>query len=173
MILVCKGLDDVFLHHVRPKDDEPLPPLGRVLTHADFITWKHKDIVDKLYYLIDERDLRLLFQDYQYTLTQAGIKYDADSHITYEIIHKSLGEFRSKDMIDLFWLNCDVDKDDVITFTEYVVCRGDFDASANPSVINEYDLRANGMISEYEALLLSGKRMPDLYQYDENGIIID
>jgi len=169
-------VDDIFLPYVCDNANVETDGPGRSLKHADFISWKHKPIIEKLHYLLDERDLRLLYQDYKYTLSH-GIPPATDPHsniyITYEILHTSLREFRSKDMIDTFWMSCDVDKDGVMTFTEYVVCRGDFDASANPSVINEYDLRANGIISDYEALLQSGKRIPDLYQYDENGIIID
>lgn len=239
-VQLVKSLEDIFLTQIIQKADSNPLPFKSSFDYQAFSQWKHMNMIEKLFYLLEYHDVVQFHQEYQYALQSAedvmnreldlcnvmklsasetinsdeirihdevksrcselkdlfqrykreskqneltGYETSIDVHNTagsetdrymsYPLMYLFLEEYRSKPIIDMFWRSCDTDNDNLLTLTEYVICRGDYDAFGNPSMVSEYDLRANGMIAEFEDLMKSGKPIPGLYQYDENGIIID
>ena len=138
------------------------------LDHNAFLQWKHLPTIEKLYYLLEHRDIRLLYTEYKYIISSTNQEI-----LNYDTLQLFLNEFKGEDEIRSFFKTCDLDESGVISFTEYVICRGEYDNFGNPHDVNEYDLRANQVIGDYQGLLHSGETLPDVYKYDEDGIIID
>jgi hypothetical protein len=150
------------------------PPYRYIFKDFDyqaFVNWKHfsiptSGILDKFVYLLEYRDLLLFSQGYQYIRTKsiedlaaaAAEEADDASGVTKEILTSFLEEFQTPERIEVVWEECDIDHDGNMTLTEYILCRGACicgDAYGNPSDVDQYDLRANGLIEEFEGLMRS------------------
>ena len=60
-----------------------------------------------------------------------------------------------------------------VVVVEYAVCRGNRDRYGNVYDKNEYEFRDEVVLRDFEAKLQKGDYQPGVYQYDENGIIVD
>jgi hypothetical protein len=156
------------------------PYIFKSFDYQAFSNWKHLHIREKLVYLLEYRDVLLFYEEYQFIQATTNkdeapviTSDDAPRELTKETWSNFLEEYQSPEKIMAAWDECDADRNGIMSLTEYIICRGAYDAYGNPSDVNEYDLRANGMIAEFEALMRSGEPIPGLYVYDENGIIID
>ena len=161
----CASASDEFLDNVINSEG---PYKFKDLDYRSYKLWPKLDIIDKLYILMKKFDIDLLYIEYQRYL-----EFSNATDFSFEVAEAFQSDFNHLDEIKLFFKECDKDLDYSISFTEYVICRGDFDQSGNAVAINEYEARANSFIHEYENYLRSGKKLYDVYVYDEDGIIID
>lgn len=133
--------------------------------------WSKLNALEKLEYLLDIRDLRLLFAEYQRfapTSTDRGTLY-----IDQQALYLMLSDFQTRDNIERFFVGCDANRDSLVSFIEYVVCRGDFDKNGNIVNNNEWDMRGAAFANDFEKLVATSPQSLGIYKYDENGIIID
>jgi hypothetical protein len=127
--------------------------------------WPRMTIKEKFPYIVDPVEISQLLSEF----LQLGAIEDIDC-LSLEEVSATFDEFRSPKEIQLFWKNCDEDENGLLCFSEYSLCRGDFDKMGNQYQMSEYELRDKLIISEYSDLLMVERKE---YKYDENGIIID
>jgi hypothetical protein len=145
--------------------------------------WPSFSLLEKLPYLLDER-MKVSFK-IEYDQWIARNKDSADvsaegasamtppTGIQFRTMVDHLSEFLSEEDVVQYFKDCDSDRSEAIDLTEYVVCRGIYDAYANPHGIGEYDVLESILIHDFEEKMNDpNARLPG-YKYDENGIIID
>ena len=127
--------------------------------------WSKISFTEKLNYLLLDND----WYQYHLELESLGKGFE----VTKEIFYNSLIEFQSENIIEKFWNVCDNNKDNLLELEEYVICRGEADRNGNPYERNEYEYREQVIMSQFWEKASLSKDQPELYRYDENGIIID
>jgi len=126
-------------------------------------------VAEKLPYLVSKQERNQLIGE----MRVVDEDMEGKGGITYVSLHKSLAEFKGSDEIDTFFYSCDRNSDSLISVTEYIVCRGEFDKNGNKHIRNEYYLRESEMLHDYEVDRYNSRLKPNLYKYDADGIIID
>jgi hypothetical protein len=156
----------------------------RTMDFDAYDRWPSLSLLEKLPYLLDERMIVSFRAEYDSWIArnkrvaenqtdgQAGASSEP-SGIQFLTMMEHLSEFLSESDVMQYFKDCDVDRNESIDFTEYVVCRGIYDAYANPHGISEYDFLESILIHDFEEKMNDPNvRLPG-YKYDENGIIID
>ena len=142
----------------------------KVFDYFAYDNWSRFSTTEKLEYLLDIREYSVLYDEFSRFKGDSAIDSETVSLIQIELV---LEEFQSTNNIELFFNSCDANSDKSLVFSEYVVCRGDFDKNGNAADVNEYDARSSVLIRDHETFLASTPFHPGKYKYDENGIIID
>lgn len=131
-------------------------------------SWPSLSLTEKLPYLLDLNLHNTLRQEYLDLLGDSRM-----DGITYATIAEKFADFHTVESIRQYYDNCDANKDETIEFLEYVVCRGFYDTYGNEHGINEYDYLDSIIIYDYEQKRNDPFIQQPMYEYDENGIIID
>lgn len=127
--------------------------------------WSNIPLIEKLNYYLLESDWKQYYQE----LESIG-KGDL---VTKEIFVNHLNEFQDQEIIEKFWNLCDNDQDDILDLREYALCRGEADRNGNYYEKNEYDYREQVIMQQFWEKIALSDYQPEIYQYDEDGIIID
>lgn len=180
---VCPSKDDMrFAEIASEKEIEYRRP---TLMHSTFLTWSSMEPLLKLPYLLDRVDFSQLVQDFRYMFKVYHFNNDHNNIKNFdeskdslfcaskEVVTSFLSEFRDPKHIEQFWLQCNTNSDSVLSLSEYIVCRDHFDVYANFGDNGEYARRESILISDFETKLRSSAFQPDIYTYDENGMIVD
>lgn len=158
----------------RNKNDTSTFSPAKVFGYDVYENWSKLSIFDRLEYLIDIREFSLLYDEFhKYKEPLSDEAYYNNKGIEIDNFEQVLQEFQGSDIISFFFANCDANSDGMIYFSEYIICRGDFDVHGNGADKNEYEARASVLFSDHEKLLSSSSYQPNKYKYDEFGIIID
>jgi hypothetical protein len=141
------------------------------LPHSTFKKWAKLSLMEKLPYLIDRSYLVGIKDTFGILCsmqsgeaipvlkdkTIATLTKCAKEGIKLETFITVLEEFITKKQIESFYKDCDtlhnLKADDRITWVEYVVCRGYYDAHASPHDVSEFDFLENIVILDYQNIL--------------------
>jgi hypothetical protein len=152
----------------------------RLLDFEAYERWPSLSLQEKLPYLLDERMTVSFRAEYVGWIAKnkgaAEVQENglsASTGIQFRTMVDHLSEFLSEGDVAGYFKDCDSDLSESIDFVEYVVCRGAYDAYANPHGIGEYDVLESILIHDFEEKMNDpNARLPG-YKYDENGMIID
>ena len=140
------------------------------LTLEAFRSWHNMELRDRLKYLLVESDWLELESEMR---TMRDSTYHDDVIVTRASFERSMEDFKDSKGISSFWRECDANNDDTLDILEYACCRGARDQHGNIFDKNEYDFREEIILRDFADKLQRGDNLPDVYTYDENGIIID
>lgn len=82
-------------------------------------------------------------------------------------------EYQDMQKIQDFWILCDQDQNGSLHLLEYVLCRGEVDQHGNFYDRNEFDYLEEAIMKEFWDKVSKSDPQPEVYRYDEDGIIID
>jgi hypothetical protein len=82
-------------------------------------------------------------------------------------------EYQDLQKIHEFWSLCDDNRNNFLSLIEYVLCRGEVDQHGNLYDRNEFDFLEEALMKEFWEKVSSSDYQPEMYRYDEDGIIID
>lgn len=130
------------------------------LPHSTYKQWSSLSLLEKLPYLIDRSFLVDVKNTYLHLCTlmpDTSCKEGVTLH--HFLQHGS--EFNTADKITAYFKDCDSLVDlgqgekgnGKVTWVEYVVCRGYYDATGNPHDVSEFDFLDNIVIMDYQRIL--------------------
>jgi hypothetical protein len=160
---------------------------GNELTLAIVNNWQYLTSSEKLVYLLTDNDWNIYRQEFDLILSSTSAssvsqEESSSSHsttteknkfITRELFIASHLEFQDLNLLEQFWRLCDRDQDQLLSLDEYVLCRGEVDCHGNPYERNEFDYLEEVLMKEFWEKISRSDYQPEVYRYDENGIIID
>ena len=138
------------------------------MTYEVYKNWHNMDLPSKLNYLLLDLDWNELIHEFKSIQYPSEDDNDVVSRATFVSF---MEDFQEENVIDIFWRECDSDMDGNINLIEYACCRGGRDKYGNYFDKNEYDYREEVVLSDFGVALQRGE--VDIFEYDEDGIIID
>ncbi|RYH32748.1 hypothetical protein EON65_00170 [archaeon] len=136
------------------------------LTYDVYKHWPNFNILEKLPYLVDRSYLNNLKADF-FTSAET-VAEDGSQAITKMYLQHSLQDFITEAQFHSFFNDCDSNHDDMLNWTEYVICRGSYDSSGNPHDVSEFDYLENIVISDF-AEKLNDPNDPMVLELIEKG----
>lgn len=132
------------------------------LPHSTYKQWPSLSLLEKLPYLIDRSYLVDVKNSYQRlcALTDDP-SCTAERGIELKHFQQHVGEFNTAEKVAAFFKDCDSLVDlgkgekgnGKVSWVEYVVCRGHYDATGNPHDVSEFDFLENIVIMDYQRIL--------------------
>lgn len=172
--------------------------LGKELTMKIVNNWPSMPLTEKLDYLLTPKDWYQYQQEFrtilntkedenlnQYAIISSqstgiarddinNVSYDRyNDYISHDVFFNYHSEYQEERIIEEFWQLCDTNGNNLLNLEEYVICRGIVDSHGNPYERNEFDYIEEVIIKEFWDKVSQSDYQPDIYRYDENGIIID
>lgn len=139
------------------------------MTLTVFREWPHLELPSKLKYLLVETEWVALENELKSMLMDKN----KEEIVTRSMFLKFLDDYQDPEISEQFFNECDNNFDNTVDIVEYAGCRGNRDRHGNIYDTNEYVYREAVILSDFESKLQSADFQPDIYQYDEYGIIID
>ena len=140
--------------------------IAKSLTIDVYNNWESIPMVEQLNYIIDDYEFDELRKDYDqfYPHTLTGMLHAHE-------------EFADPEVTTVFFETCDNDDDGIVSFGEYCMCRGEHDVYGEPSTLNEWTIKSEYVIADFEDLMMRNGNGNDSnevsFKLDEEGIIID
>lgn len=128
------------------------------LSYEIYKQWAHMAITDKLPFLVDTYFVRNIRDDFLSLATHydRAVEGPAESTAILQIpvilqdnMISALGEFQGEEDLRRFFSYCDADRDGLLGWAEYLLCRGDFDKHGTPAGRGEYDYLEDIVISDF------------------------
>ncbi len=147
-----------------------------------YSSWHSKSMPEKLHFLVDSMEIKLFLDEFCSFSNKEDIRSHTRSEsscvtqfdpLTIDKFNRKIREFQSESSIFSFFRACDSDFNDLVSFLEFIICRGSHDMNGNPHDQDEYEFRASMLISDIEKILATDPLSLNVFELDENGIIID
>jgi hypothetical protein len=141
------------------------------LTFMAFKKWGELSLLRRIPYLVDKYYLITAKGEFQNLMRQPS----AEFHHLNDVFDRSqlsqqLQDYQTEKNLSNFWKTCDKNKDEVVEWIEYVVCRGYFDQQGNENDISEFDL-LDGALREDFAMKLNNPTDPMVLYLLDKGVL--
>jgi hypothetical protein len=115
--------------------------------------WPKLSLMEKIPFLIDRYYLLGIRDNFIGLSTDVNSDIDHVRGITGDGLMAAFKEFQTAEVVGVCFKYCDNNRDSIIDWSEYLVCRGYFDRYCNPFDLSEYDFLENIVIANFREQL--------------------
>jgi hypothetical protein len=125
------------------------------MTYPAYKHWPKLEFRQKLAFIVDRAYLVNIKRDFLYLsdikASDRVLKDNKDLvHYDQHQLEEHLREYQDQEIINTFFRGCDEDRNRIVDWYEYIVCRGYYDQLGNPFSMSEFDTLENIALLDFK-----------------------